>query len=122
MALALAGSGLGIILIVRGAGLFGWVVFVIFDTLAIVSFLAILPNSSYLMLTPKGFTYRDVLRVHNFKWGDVEEFKVLETAHHEKVGFDYSNRSITFPDNYGLGPDELAHLMNLWKSKWEEEV
>lgn len=89
----------------------------------------LLPNSSYLRLTPEGFTYCNLYRSHTVRWSDVAEFTVIQIKFNRMVGWDYAphfqgqaiSRAIAkriggaqaaLPDSYGMKPEELANLMD----------
>jgi hypothetical protein len=111
---------------------------------ALVSFLQLIPGSSFLQLTPEGFTVRTMWRTRSIRWSDIEHFGVAEvsTVHglrrqrHQMVGYDFSasypgegstlrnlNRKLSgfeasLPDNYGWNYEELADHLNKLKARF----
>ena len=91
-----------------------------------------IPNSSYLLLTPQGFTVRNLFHSKSYKWEDIKNFYVtpkklvawefgdnfqkeliLKTV--GKFLFGYEN---ALPDNYRMKPEELAEMLSSWKNRF----
>jgi hypothetical protein len=89
----------------------------------------LLPNGSYLRLTPEGFTYCSLFRRHTFRWSDVQSFSTVRVGRNEMVVWDYARQykkqqlgravsrgiahaEAALPDTYGLKAPALAALMN----------
>lgn len=114
----------------------GWLGIVFFGLGIVISFLQLLPNCSYLELTPEGFISRNLfLRTKVLKWTDVMDFSVVQFGSADrKVGFNFSKslplsehrrilsrficgREGVLPDTYGISAAELCALMIEWQKK-----
>jgi hypothetical protein len=115
---------------------------VFFGLCGVVSLTQFVPGSSFLQLTPEGFTVRTMWRTQSYRWSDIEQFGVCEvrTGHglQRMVGFDFSpsypgadsgqmlrnmNRRMSgfeaaLPDNYGWSYAELAEHLNTLKARY----
>ena len=117
-----------------------------FALCATVALLQFLPGSSFLLLTPEGFTVRVMWRTTSYRWADIDRFGVagFETTHgplrqdHRLVGFDFVasyprgrssqalmtlNRRLTgfeaaLPDNYGRSHTDLAAYLNTLRARY----
>ncbi|WP_374711656.1 hypothetical protein [Symbiobacterium terraclitae] len=97
---------------------------------ALAAAVQMLPNASYLRLTPEGFTFCSLFRSHTVAWSDVTEFYVLEHRGngHKLVGWHYAPHyahqltlrivndnligvEAALPDTYGMDAYALADLM-----------
>jgi hypothetical protein len=95
----------------------------------LVGLVGLLPNSSYLTLTDRGFEFASLYRKHFVLWSDVESFLPVKIQSKGMVGWNYSpgfsrarrfrsfNRTIAgaeaaLPDTYGMSVKELTDLMN----------
>jgi len=134
---------LKMILLVVGSGIFVWVgiwlrahqpfvaypSIIFFGLCGLVGLVGLLPNSSYLTLTDRGFEFASLYRKHFVSWSDVDSFIPIKIQHNRMVGWNYSPefsksqrlRSVNtvlagteaaLPDTYGMFADELAVLMN----------
>jgi hypothetical protein len=118
-----------------GASTIGWLCVVFFGLGAIVFALQFIPRASYLWITNEGFTFCSLFRRSPvFLWHDVSDFRVASVppSRHPLVVFNWTakpdrrigrvNRHLVgatdgLPDTYGLRPEELADLMNDWRSR-----
>jgi hypothetical protein len=107
----------------------GWFCVVFFGLCALVAAAQVLPNASYLRLTPQGFAVRSLFRESSLCWWDVSEFGVTVIGHNRFVGWNYcssypkqarlrginvalSGFEAALPDSYGRPAAELAELLN----------
>lgn len=122
----------------------GWLMFgfcvVFFGAAGIVAAIQFLPGVAFLRLSPSGFKYRTLRKRWEYGWDEVESFGTWEVprAKTKMVGFNFSkppeeigdhvvrgaNQSVSgfdagLPDTYGRSADELAHLMNEWKERFD---
>lgn len=115
----------------------GWFVAIVFGLGSLVFALQLLPDSSYLLLGPDGFTVRTLYRTQKYRWAQVEHFGVTRIGGNKTVGFDFSSKygkyhvgrqvaagisgyEGSLPDNYGMKPERLAELLNEWKARGDE--
>lgn len=117
------------------AGMVGWACVLFFGMCAVVFLVRFFPGASYLRLRSDGFTFRSLFRKSPLiLWRDVSDFRVVQLPPlgHPLVVFDWHaapdrgvrqlNRKLVdatdgLPDTYGLQPDQLAALMNAWRSR-----
>ena len=102
---------------------------IFFGLCALVGFVNLLPNSSYLTLTEKGFLFVSLFRKHFVEWSNVQSFVPVRMQRRGMVGWNYSSefrrarrlRSVNsaiagveaaLPDTYGMSAGQLAQLMN----------
>ncbi len=102
---------------------------IFFGLCALVGLVNLLPNSSYLTLTEKGFLFVSLFRKHFVEWSDVQSFVPVRIQRRSMVGWNYSpefrgskrlrsvNSAIAgveaaLPDTYGMPAEQLADLMN----------
>lgn len=106
---------------------------VFFGLGVIVYTIQLLPNSSYLHLTPEGFTFCFLFRSHTVPWHLARDFAVIRVrirvGWFTRVVWKYSPdfaahpkaRALSrafcgydgeLPDSYGMRPQELADLLN----------
>lgn len=102
---------------------------VFFGLGVIVFTIQLLPNSSYLHLTPEGFTFCNLFRSHTVPWHLARDFAVIRVSRRPLVVWKYSpdfaahpkaralSRTLcgydaALPDSYGMRPQELADLLN----------
>ena len=104
----------------------GYAVIIFFGLCAVVFCVHLLPNSSYLHVTPEGFKMCSMFRSRFIRWPDVGRFGVTHIGTRKMVGWDplrpvsklgRTNQAIggyafAFPDTYGLKAEELAALLN----------
>ena len=108
-----------------------------FSAGAVLSIMNLLPGRAYLLLAPGEFAYRTLFKSRGYRWSEVEQFSafafrqtsmvVFTLSREGKVRFSESgfrklNKAVSggddaLPDTYGMSADELAELMNQWKSK-----
>ncbi len=109
---------------------------ILFFGLGIIVFLIqLLPNSSYLKLTSKGFEIRNLYKSHFTSWSDIESFTTGIIGTNKMVMFNYSKehnkhssgkkvaRNLSgseggLPNTYGMKAEDLAKLLNDWKFKY----
>jgi len=134
---------LKMILLVVGSGIFVWVgiwlrahqpfvaypSIIFFGLCGLVGLVGLLPNSSYLTLTDRGFEFASLYRKHFVSWSDVDSFIPIKIQHNRMVGWNYSpgfsksqrlrrvntalaGTEAALPDTYGMSAEELADLMN----------
>ena len=101
----------------------------------IVFVLQLLPNASYLRLTPEGFTMCSLFRSHSYSWTETKTFAAGYVSQMKTVVFSHSpsyTKQISIrkmnkkhfgfesclPDTYGMSAEELADLMNKWKRRF----
>ena len=121
---------------VRSRDMFGWLAIVFFGLCLAVSLICLLPKASYLRLTPDGFTMCSLFRAHTIRWEDVTGFGVGTVFTNKMVMFNYVesyqrtprlrsfNTELTgfeaaIPDSYGLRHEDLADLLNRYKTMRE---
>lgn len=98
----------------------------------VIAIVQLLPGSSFLRLSPEGFTIRAMWRDTFYRWSDIERFGV---ARQGMVGVSFSQgypqarglrsmmRSLSgfdgaLPDNYGWDCARLAAYLESWKGRW----
>jgi hypothetical protein len=125
----------GIAMIAAGEA-WGWPVAVFFGLGIPISILVLTGRSNGLRLTPDGFAIQS-LRTSTIAWDDVEAFGTFKTAGGTMVGFTFAPsydratigralaRELTespyeggLPDTYGMKAEELAALMEEWRSRY----
>lgn len=111
----------------------GWFVLLLFGFCTAVFAIQLLPGAASLQLTPTGFCYRALFRSRAFvPWHTVSEFRVAKVASNPRVAYSTEamagsklapiNRALigeteALPDNYGYSAEELAKLLNEWRSR-----
>lgn len=111
-----------------------WYVITVFSFCSLMTIAALLPQSNYLRLSTEGFTVRSWF-VNSFTpWTDVDRFAAEYVGLNKIVVFNYShahrkNKIAKFlaqhikgfeaalPHNYGKKAEDLANLLNQWKSR-----
>lgn len=117
------------------ASMVGWLCVLFFGICAAVFSVQFFRGASYLRLRSDGFMFCSLFRKSPLiLWRDVSDFRVvrLPPAGKPMVAFDWRagpNRGVRqlnkqlvdatdgLPDTYGLKPDQLAALMNAWRSR-----
>ena len=117
------------------AGIIGWLSVLFFGLCIAVFVLQFLPSAAYLRIRRDGFRFCSLFRESPLiLWRDVSDFRVarLPPSGHRIVVFDWHiapNRNVRqinkhlvdasdgLPDSYGLRPEELADLLNAWRSR-----
>lgn len=111
-----------------------WVIVLFFGLCVLVALIQMLPNSSFLKLTEEGFEVRNFFKSNVTKWSEVDSFRVGNVGGQKMVMYDFSEEHQKYnvgkkiakslsgsegalPDTYGMKANELATLMNDWKSK-----
>jgi hypothetical protein len=125
----------GAILARHEARIIGWLSVLFFGLCTAVFVLQFLPNASYLRIRRDGFRFCSLFRQSPLiLWRDVSDFRVARVppTGHRIVVFDWQaapNRNVRrinrhlvdasdgLPDSYGLRPEELADLLNAWRSR-----
>jgi hypothetical protein len=119
---------------------FLWVLIVFFGASVFMSFVALLPGTTYLRLTSEGYEQRAFFRTSKRSWRHIERFQAYRnpTSWNRRVGiiFDTSyksharargfSRSLAgvdgaLSDTYGLAADDLANLMNEWLNRYKRQ-
>jgi len=110
---------------------------VIFFGLCAVAFCVnLLPNSSYLRLTPDGFTMCSMFRCRSIEWRHVNTFGVTRIGTRKMVGWDpahppsklgkttklMSGYVSVLPHTYGLRAEELAELLNRLRDEHTAQI
>ena len=99
---------------------------------AVVFCIQLLPNSSYLRLTPEGFTTCTLFRCHTVPWRHVRTFGVGRIWLKKVVGWDpavelsgvvratkfIAGYASALPDTYGLTAEELVTLLNRLRDEY----
>jgi len=133
MLLCAAFVAVGGFLVSRGDA-FGWVCIALFGAGMLVFLVTLLPGSSYLELRRDGFEMCSLYRKWFVRWSDVQLFFPQRIASTRMVCWNYLpghagqvrgrrfSASLTgveagLPDTYGRSADELAELMNAWRSR-----
>lgn len=132
LCLNLAFVVLGVYNIILGNSLAGWFSILFFGVTFIIAIVQLLPNATYLKLTPKGFEMCSLYRKTFVPWTMVSTFshkrvflnnmvminfepsvsKTLQTNSKKRV----ANRG-ALPSTYGLSAKKLVLLLNNWKQK-----
>lgn len=122
------------ILMIRAGESHGWFVAAVFGVGVSAALTGLLPGSSYLELRPEGFVVCSMYhRSRQTPWNEVDEFHVIRVTTRKMVVFNYRTpghgaltrdiaRGLTgveggLPDNYGLKAEELAALLNEWRTR-----
>ena len=122
---ALCFSGFGIWSLWRFQTVSAWLLIVTSVLLIFFLVLSLLPNSSYLILNNTGFRIRHMFMLSDYKWDDVAKFFIgRRFSDQGAIFFLLRTKSMffhvkTFPENYGLYPEELYKLLNMW---WNHAV
>jgi hypothetical protein len=115
-----------------------WLIGAFFGLCALVFAVQLIPSSTYLRLSPQGFTVRSLFRTAPMiLWRDVSEFQVAVLPRQKLVVYESTattmptlrkiNRALVgageaLPNSFGLKPQELADLMNAWRQTyWARE-
>ncbi|TMC96471.1 MAG: hypothetical protein E6J05_14190 [Chloroflexi bacterium] len=118
------------------ARFWGWVSVIFFGLGIPLSFIQLFSSSMYLSLTPERFTMGTLWGTRTIRWSDVTSFTAEQVAYRSKmVKFDYvpansehssmravarslSGHDAGLPDTYGMKAEDLAALMNAWRSRY----
>ena len=104
---------------------------------AVLSFMNLLPDRAYLLLTPTGFTTRTLFASKTFRWAEVEQFGTLSVKSTTRVIFSLTaegklrytesmlrklNKAVSggdesLPDTYGMNAAALVELINQWRQR-----
>jgi hypothetical protein len=132
--LCLALTVMDVFVIVGGGKVIGWFGVVFFGAGVLIFVVQLIPGASYLHLAPDGFVVCSLFRKWPvIRWEDVSEFQVASVppSRMKMIVFDWAqapkpqlrkiNRALVgagdaLPDTYGLEPQELADIMNDWRS------
>ena len=135
LAICLGFTAIGILGIRTDGPVIGWLCLVFFGSGTVIFILQLLPGASYLRLSPDGFTYRSLFRTWpTIPWRDVSEFRtayvsrgvslvVYDSNATSKPTLRKINRALVGATDgissatYGLKPEELAEVMNAWRSR-----
>lgn len=129
---------IGGIFIVKDESLKGWLIISFFGLCFLVFLVQLLPGSTQLKLTKKGFIMTSLFRSHFTKWTDIKTFQTGYLGSNKTVMFDYidnhkkhstakifskqlSGSHGALPSTYGLKATELIRLMNEWKNRYGEQ-
>lgn len=131
---------IGFNMLQQGQGIKGGLVFGVFGFGSMVLAVKMLPNSTYLRLTPVGFELCSLFKKTFFRWEEVTNFAVVEVpsgfTRTKLVGFNFtplyrggkvssrireintqlSGREASLPDSFGLTHDELVAVLVQWHS------
>jgi hypothetical protein len=121
--------------IIEDEPLKGWLITVFFGLCLLVFVIQLIPGSTELTLTNKGFEMTNLFRRSFTKWQDVKTFKIGYLGRNKAVLFDYveghrkhqtgkliaknlSGSHGALPSTYGLKASELLDILNEWKNKY----
>jgi hypothetical protein len=110
-----------------------WFTVAFFGLGVVVALVTLVPGSSYLRLEPDRMSVRTLYRTWHVPWTDVTEFFVAPVGGRGMVCWNYTpestrqkrgravSRAIAgveagLPDTYGRPAEELANLLNQWRS------
>ncbi len=121
---ALCFTGFGIRSLWQFQAVSAWPLIVTSVLLVFFLLFSLLPNSSYLILRKGGFHIRYMFSVRDHKWTDVAKFFIgRRFSDRGAIFYLLKSKSMlkvkVFPDNYGLPPNELYELLDLW---WNSAV
>jgi hypothetical protein len=134
LAICLAFTAIGVLGVRTDGPVVGWLCLILFGLGSIVFLIQLLPGASYLRLSPDGFTYCSLFRTWPMIfWRDVSEFRaayvsrgaalvVYDSNATSKPTLRKINRALVGATDgisasaYGLKPEELAEVMNAWRS------
>ncbi|MGD2250308.1 MAG: STM3941 family protein [Candidatus Methanofastidiosia archaeon] len=128
-------TGFGILYtIYRGYTWFIWASIFFFGLGIILLSLKIISKSSYILLSPEGFSISSFNKSHPYKWTDVKGFEVITISSAKFIVFEFSDsyqsqsasekilQSLLnvryegdiggFLDEYNISPEKLADLLN----------
>lgn len=117
----------------------GWFFIVVSPIWAVVCLLQLLPNATYLRLTPEGFTTCVLFRAHSTRWDDVQEFGVTKKSRAGVVGWNYvpgksmpgSGHTIsqasfgyeaTLSHMHGMNPEELVVILEKLRRQYAGNI
>ena len=123
----------GLILYLQGQQ-YGVYVAVAFGLLALPLTMVALPGAAKLRIAQEGFTATVLYRGHLARWTDVSEFQIAQMARtgqyvlvyddaslaegsHLLSGSRYAGRNSALPSTYGLSAEELARVLNHWRTR-----
>jgi hypothetical protein len=112
---------------------------IFFGLCALVGLVSLLPNSSYLTLTERGFLFASLFRKHFVAWSNVQSFVPVKIQFKSMVGWNYSSEfreskrirgvnaavagvEAALPDTYGMPAGQLADLMNQLRDMYTKPV
>ena len=115
----------------------GWLLAVFCGIGVVVFAVNLLPNSAYLRLDADGLTFCALFRTHFYRWTDLGTFRVGEVGGKRMVVVTISADSHRLPtqssaaapltgqegafvDSYGLTPERLADLLNVYREAYVE--
>lgn len=110
-----------------------WLIIVFFGMGVLVFGIQLIPSSAHLKLTEEGFEIKNLFRTNFIYWEDVNQFSTGYIGKNRMVMFDFSPKHKKFesgkriakslsgregalPNNYGMKAEELAKLMNHWRT------
>ena len=132
--LAISAGFVAIALYVEPANsLIKWFTVAFFGLGVVVALVTLIPGSSYLRLEPDRMSVRTLYRTWHVPWAEVAEFFVAPVGGRSMVCWNYIpgstrqkrgravSRAIAgveagLPDTYGRSAEELATLLNQWRS------
>lgn len=126
----------GGILIIQDEPIKGWLITGFFGLCQLVFIIQVIPGSTELKLTNKGFEMTSLFRKSLTRWSDVKSFKIGYLGQNKTIMFDYidghdqhqtgkliaknlSGSQGALPSTYGLNANELLEIMNEWKQKYD---
>jgi hypothetical protein len=133
LAFNLAFVAAGLIMLAQGQR-HGLYVALAFGLLALPFAMVALPGAAKLVIDRNGFTATALYRGQRTRWTDVSEFQIAQMARgrqrilvyddatlvqgsHLLSGSKYAGRNSALPSTYGLSAEELARILNHWRSR-----
>jgi len=106
-----------------------------FGLCALVAGVNLHPNSSCLVLDADRFTFSSLFRKHSFRWSQVQVFFPISVSATRMVGWNFtpeyaatptlrkvstamSGAEAALPDTYGKSVEELAELLERFRSRY----
>ncbi len=113
----------------------GWLITLFFGLCLLVFLIQLIPGSTELTLTDKGFEMTSLFRKSLTRWQDVKTFRIGYLGRNMTVMFDYvdehskhqagkliaknlSGSHGALPSTYGLKAAELLEVLNEWKTRY----
>jgi hypothetical protein len=118
---------------ISGGDAWGWFPLLFFGACALVGLIAVLPHAGALMLDGDGFEVTNLFRRHRSRWQDVSAFEAqsippahqlfvvyndasVSTSSLAKINTAIVGRNAALPDTYGQRAEDLARLLEQWRS------
>ncbi len=123
----------GFLMMLQGQRL-GLYVVIGFALIAFIPAMIALPGAAKLAIDRDGFVATSLYRGRHTRWSDVSEFQVAQMARgghrivvyddatitdgsHLMAGSRIAGRNAALPDTYGLGAEQLAQVLNHWRTR-----